>query len=474
MKTFASALLASSALGATALIDFSQTGTYYMTRDKTIGYDVMSLSLDNGASDATLATATLTTGKYGAVKYTFALSTTLSALTFTNVCTMWVASLTKSSGAAAANAAATTDMSMEQFACYKDGTSDTVDLKGLSCWAVGLHLATTPSATASGADAGGNRMYNVTVYNYKTASAFASSAHAIGNFAFTNGGVATNGLEKTTGGFGETGKWTGVYKQAHASLACNATSGTIIINSTSGASGTNKDWAAASPTATTISGTLPKVTIVLGATQLTSVETILTHVTASDSTLFQTNGPLWAGVMRSFDQSTPLMIFGFKLGISSSATASQFSLRSPTLAAAAAERWTTKDLANTAEATTVWSSTVGKPTGVTTAQAKLDLFVWDDLAAGNDITVRVQQTSVLTTAVTTTTTKSQLQQMTCLNFFTSGTSIQFLCFLADTLIAGNATSELGTNTIKHTVWWNTVAPTLTMYSSSGTTGANVK
>jgi hypothetical protein len=202
------------------------------------------------------------------------------------------------------------------------------------------------------------------------------------------------------------------------------------------------------------------------------VTTVLTLVTADDTSLFQTNGPLFSTVMRSFDQSTPLMMFGFKFSSTASSTQKAVILAKPTIAAAASERWTTKDLANTADATTLWSTTVGKPTGVTTAQSKLDLFVWDDLAAGNDITVRVQQTSVLTVAGAAA--AIQLQQMTCLNFYTSSTIIQFLCFLADTSITGNATAELGTAVIKQTVWHNTVAPTLAMYSSSGTTGANVK
>jgi hypothetical protein len=105
MKTFASALLASSALGATALIDYSMTGTYYMTRDKAVNYDVISISKDNGLSDTTLATGSLTTSKYGAIKYTFAVSTVLASRTFTNVCTMFVNAMTKSSNAVGAGQA---------------------------------------------------------------------------------------------------------------------------------------------------------------------------------------------------------------------------------------------------------------------------------------------------------------------------------------------------------------------------------
>ena len=88
--------------------------------------------------------------------------------------------------------------------------------------------------------------------------------------------------------------------------------------------------------------------------------------------------------------------------------------------------------------------------------------------------MRVQQDAVLTTAVTTTSTATQLQQLLCLHFYTSSTVIQYFCFLADTTIAGNATSEQGTSTMTHQVWWMTAVPTLAMYSSSGTTGTNTQ
>merc|ERR1719230_94389 len=183
--------------------------------------------------------------------------------------------------------------------------------------------------------------------------------------------------------------------------------------------------------------------------------------------------------MRAFDQGTALNMFGFrwqKAASSGTGFSASVLLRKLTLDSATSvvpnERWTTIDSANTADTTTIWSSTIGKATGVTTATAKLDLFVKDDASANDIIVVRVQQDTVLTTAVTTTSTKSQVQQMVCLNFYTNSTSIQYFCFLAESDIAGNATSELGTTTFKHSVWWMTAAPTLAMYSASGTTGTN--
>lgn len=86
--------------------------------------------------------------------------------------------------------------------------------------------------------------------------------------------------------------------------------------------------------------------------------------------------------------------------------------------------------------------------------------------------MKVKQTGVLTTAVTTTSTATQLQQLLCLHFYTSSTVIQYFCFLAHTTVAGNATSEQGTSTMTHQVWWMTAVPTLAMYSTSGTTGAD--
>lgn len=89
--------------------------------------------------------------------------------------------------------------------------------------------------------------------------------------------------------------------------------------------------------------------------------------------------------------------------------------------------------------------------------------------------MRVQQTTVLSAEVTTNATDAQVQQMTCLNFFTSSSAIlQYLCFLSYTNIAGAGTSEDGTSTMKQTVWQAAVTPAIAMYSASGSTGANVK
>jgi hypothetical protein len=79
--------------------------------------------------------------------------------------------------------------------------------------------------------------------------------------------------------------------------------------------------------------------------------------------------------------------------------------------------------------------------------------------------VKVKQTGVLTAAITSTAT--QLQQLLCLHFYTSGTVIQYFCFLAHTTVTGNATSELGTAVMTHQVWWMTAVPTLAMYGTNG-------
>jgi len=120
MKTFASALLASSVLGATSIIDFEMEGSYYMTRDPAAKFDVRALSLDNGSSDSTEASTSLTTGRYGALKYTYKLTTTLSGLGFNSVSTMVINNATKSSGAGASSAA-TADKGWDMFMCFKNG-----------------------------------------------------------------------------------------------------------------------------------------------------------------------------------------------------------------------------------------------------------------------------------------------------------------------------------------------------------------
>jgi hypothetical protein len=62
MKTFASALLASSVLGAAEFVNYSMSGDYYLTRDSTVSYTVRAISSDLGSgSDATIAAAILGT-----------------------------------------------------------------------------------------------------------------------------------------------------------------------------------------------------------------------------------------------------------------------------------------------------------------------------------------------------------------------------------------------------------------------------
>lgn len=84
--------------------------------------------------------------------------------------------------------------------------------------------------------------------------------------------------------------------------------------------------------------------------------------------------------------------------------------------------------------------------------------------------MKVRQTGVLTVAGAAT--AIRLQQLLCLHFYTSGSVIQYFCFLADTTITGNATANLGTHTMTHQVWWMTAVPALTMYSTSGSTGTD--
>lgn len=129
-------------------------------------------------------------------------------------------------------------------------------------------------------------------------------------------GAATNGILKTSGGFAETAKWQATYKQASADLDLSASSGTKTINNTSGSAPV---WAAASPSGGNVS-TVPSLVIVIGSsTEFTSITGTFTYTVATDSSLFQTNGPIWSGQMRSFDQATALMIFGLRWNVSASA-----------------------------------------------------------------------------------------------------------------------------------------------------------
>ena len=169
MKTFASALLASSVLGATSIIDFEMEGSYYMTRDPAAKFDVRALSLDNGSSDSTEASTSLTTGRYGALKYTYKLTTTLSGLGFNSVTTMVINNALKSTGAAS-NTAATGEKGWDMFTCFKNGGDATATLKQMTCWAMSAYDPTTATSTP-------NAKYDFTIYQYKTATAYNSTAH---------------------------------------------------------------------------------------------------------------------------------------------------------------------------------------------------------------------------------------------------------------------------------------------------------
>lgn len=187
--------------------------------------------------------------------------------------------------------------------------------------------------------------------------------------------MTTGGVEKTTTGFGTTANWTNSYKQKKADLTL-ATSGDQTIATTSGASSPAVDWAAASPnTGSNIDG-IPSVVITNASATLFAVAATYTYKLGTDSSLFQTNGPKWSGAMRAFDQGTALNMFGFrwqKAASSGTGFSASVLLRKLTLDSATSvvpnERWTTIDSANTADTTTIWSSTIGKATGVTTATA---------------------------------------------------------------------------------------------------------
>jgi hypothetical protein len=203
MKTFASALLAASALGATALIDYTMTGTYYLTRDPAVSYSVKSVSSDTGVDATTEALTLAGNMKFGYVKYTLTLATTLASRTFTNVCSMVVSNMTKATGNTN-SAIPTGSVAFEQFACYKNGDATTDDLKGMSCWITGFYK---PTGVLSA------NFYDVTVYNYKSSSTFISTtAHTVGNIVWGAGATAATNAKDLTTNFGTTATWSPVYE----------------------------------------------------------------------------------------------------------------------------------------------------------------------------------------------------------------------------------------------------------------------
>ena len=120
MKTFASALLASSVLGAQSIIDFTMEGSYFLTRDPTTKFDVRSKSIDGGADDTGAAKADFETdgSLYGAIKYTYKLETTLATHKFKSVTTMLI------TNAKRVTAGGDTDIGFDMYMCFKNGAAN--------------------------------------------------------------------------------------------------------------------------------------------------------------------------------------------------------------------------------------------------------------------------------------------------------------------------------------------------------------
>ena len=307
MKTFASALLAATALGLN-IQDFETEGTYVITRDRTVNFYVLTLSSDQG-TDSAQTTATTTSdnvARYGKIEYKHKLTTGATARTITSVTTLTALNVTKSSGATGAGAAnPTTDVGFDMSACFKNGSTTAADLSGMTCWVMSLDKPTT---AATGASPWGNGMYDLTVYLFTTDSGVTLTT---GDIVWAAGAGPTNGgPQSTTTQFSTAAKFDAKVKLTSNNLA-SAASGTDTVNTIA----TNEFVSATnslSPT-TIITGNVPSVAFVHASlTLFTSITGTFTYATPADSSLFQTNGPIWSAQMRSFSQSTALMIFGFR------------------------------------------------------------------------------------------------------------------------------------------------------------------
>jgi hypothetical protein len=148
-------------------------------------------------------------------------------------------------------------------------------------------------------------MYDVRVYNVQSLNN--TIAHTAGDIVWAFGAVAVGGPEKTTDGFYTNTKWSPKIKLTKVNNA-SATSGTVSLTTKS------THWTETttnSGDATALS-TYPSVVFIHATGKFTSIIGTFTVATAADSTLFQTNGPIWAAQMRSFSQSTALMLYGFR------------------------------------------------------------------------------------------------------------------------------------------------------------------
>lgn len=236
------------------------------------------------------------------LEYKHKLTSNATARTFTSVTTLTALNVTKSSGGTNSSNAATLDLGFDMAACFKNGTVTAATLTGMTCWVMSLDKATSPASSGTW----GNGMYNLAVYNYQSTDV--NQTHAASEIVWAAGaGPANGGPEATTNNFGTTAKFTLKAKLTKASQAA-ASSGSTTLNAIT------THWTAATNNlGTVITGNVPVVVLTHdSATLFTSVVGTFTYLTAADSALFATNGPLWSTQMRSFSQSSALMLFGFR------------------------------------------------------------------------------------------------------------------------------------------------------------------
>lgn len=147
-------------------------------------------------------------------------------------------------------------------------------------------------------------MYDARVYNVQSLNN--TILHTAGDIVWANGNATTGGVEKTTSGFYTNTKWSPRIKLVKTNMAAS-TSATTTLN-------TSSLWTASTSNGgdATALTTYPKVVLSHATGKFTSVIGTFVVATAADSALFTTNGPKWAGMMRSFSQSTALMLYGFR------------------------------------------------------------------------------------------------------------------------------------------------------------------
>jgi hypothetical protein len=149
---------------------------------------------------------------------TYTLTTTLSGLGYNSVTLLNIWNVIRSSGAsgAAPNNVATTNVGFDLFSCFKNGGDVTNTLKQLTCWIVTFGPTTTPGGASDYA----NKMYDIMVYQYQTATAYNATAHAATNIVWAAGAGNVGGVLKTTDGFGTAAKWTQTAVYTSADVVC--------------------------------------------------------------------------------------------------------------------------------------------------------------------------------------------------------------------------------------------------------------